>query len=1411
MGVYGVSNVSISTNGTLTLSGTTATYNLNSVRGYNVTMSSTGTYNHYDYQHNGYYATGSVPTAGTITHTAGTLVLKSGYTLYTWGFTSSSGTRAITFENNSYLQTQWNGSFTVNYIGMTASCAFDNAGFYHYSTAGWNLALGTSGTVPTTVDASFNIWTWFTGGPTTGSYVRNWTVNDGTGASATTTVNVCKNFTGYTGTAMSGLTINQFLAGGTTNYSGVYLAAYTSSTGSITHNINNVSALNITLSGTSSTYNLGVLGVGSMSLATNGTITLSGTTATYNLNSVRGYNMTLSGTGTYTCYYYEHNGYTTTAGTITHTAGTLVLKYNANNWAMITWGFTSSSGTRAITFENESYILTQWNGPLSVNYTSLTSSNPYANCGFFHASTGSWQIGPAAPATPGTAFNLYWNTRCTVNSSYVKNLGNWNPRDGYRIGDGLLANTSAITLSVSGDILFTGNAFAGESTYQNDSKWQYLNLTYWSGDGSTYYYSTGYSEFGTGGVWRAFGILTFAATFTGTLRLSQNLAAASVVHEGGTLDLNSLQLSVTTSYSSTNGTVNKYIINGVSTYTDPGIYISATTGTPWSFAYSSLLFSDPKIWIYIRGGTVSHGATARQTTSQPSFDLTERVSAYTLAPTTAFQVGGLRINNYTVPTNSVWSINGPAFTVYTGGLTAPAAFTVNIQGGGASSTDICQMTCDNTTFIWPQVNFYGKANINNSGWKFKNPYIEPGANVTSSGQSVYVTGGIQSSTLSSGVLNITGSTWYLYGANPVVGALFSTGFNFGSTDVTGILSFEGLNGTNLGDQTAYFYSGYGGRIYNNISYNTSTGVGSLVLYAGYGTNRSVPMITQFDSGYTTSRTVFACDFYPGGPVPVKGSGMNFGTSSAGYRYISQQGGNWGGGGMTNLETSTVVSGDYLNINCGVSGGGGWYAGTHSTNGGGGDTSGCTFTDPPTYQLSSSTASVNEGATLTITLATTNLSNGATVAYTITGATSADLNGASLTGNFTINSGSASLVLSIANDYLTEGNETLTLALNNGAASISVTIIDTSLTRTYSLSRSATSVTEGSTFTITLTTTNVANSTLVPYTISGTGLTTNDFAALLSGYTSRGTWSASTAYVTNDVVIYLGNMYNALASSTNQIPSATLGTYWNQLVGSFTGNFTITNNTNAITFLTNWDYSPESTETLTLALDNGLSTVSVDIANLLNPTYALTTTALSLNEGGNFTITLTTTDVPNNTLVPYTITGVSSADINGASLTGNFTVSSNTASQIFTVTADYVTEGNETFVLTLNSIGTNVSVLLIDYTKTRTYSLSTDATGTVYEGGSFTITLTTTNVFDGTLVPYTITGVSSADINNASLTGNFTINSGVGTQSFTTTIDGIVEGVEIFTLTLGSPGTGSINVSISDPVSAGGGNGLLLFN
>ena len=59
-------------------------------------------------------------------------------------------------------------------------------------------------------------------------------------------------------------------------------------------------------------------------------------------------------------------------------------------------------------------------------------------------------------------------------------------------------------------------------------------------------------------------------------------------------------------------------------------------------------------------------------------------------------------------------------------------------------------------------------------------------------------------------------------------------------------------------------------------------------------------------------------------------------------------------------------------------------------------------------------------------------------------------------------------------------------------------------------------------------------------------------------------------------------------------------------------------------------------------------------------YALASSTLVTDEGTNYTVTLKTRNVKDGTLVPYTITGVSSADISGVPLTGAFTVMSGTA-------------------------------------------------------------------------------------------------------------------------------------------------------
>jgi hypothetical protein len=99
-----------------------------------------------------------------------------------------------------------------------------------------------------------------------------------------------------------------------------------------------------------------------------------------------------------------------------------------------------------------------------------------------------------------------------------------------------------------------------------------------------------------------------------------------------------------------------------------------------------------------------------------------------------------------------------------------------------------------------------------------------------------------------------------------------------------------------------------------------------------------------------------------------------------------------------------------------------------------------------YALSTSASSVNEGSNVVVTLDTSNVGNGTNVPYTITGISSDDISGASLTGNFNIQGGTASKTFTFAADFLTEGPETMTLSLNNGESTVQVAIVDTSANR-----------------------------------------------------------------------------------------------------------------------------------------------------------------------------------------------------------------------------------------------------------------------------------------------------------------------------------------------------------------------------
>lgn len=160
---------------------------------------------------------------------------------------------------------------------------------------------------------------------------------------------------------------------------------------------------------------------------------------------------------------------------------------------------------------------------------------------------------------------------------------------------------------------------------------------------------------------------------------------------------------------------------------------------------------------------------------------------------------------------------------------------------------------------------------------------------------------------------------------------------------------------------------------------------------------------------------------------------------------------------------------------------------------------------PIYTITPNTSSVNEGSSVTFNVATTNVPNGTTLYWTtstVSGSiNTSDFNDGVTSGSFTINNNFGSITRTLANDATTEGSESFQLQLRTEsvsgtivATSSTVTIGDTSLTPTYSVSPSTSSVNEGSSVTFTVTTTNVADGTTLywtTYTNSGT-INSSDF-------------------------------------------------------------------------------------------------------------------------------------------------------------------------------------------------------------------------------------------------------------------------------------------------------------------------------
>jgi uncharacterized repeat protein (TIGR02059 family) len=310
--------------------------------------------------------------------------------------------------------------------------------------------------------------------------------------------------------------------------------------------------------------------------------------------------------------------------------------------------------------------------------------------------------------------------------------------------------------------------------------------------------------------------------------------------------------------------------------------------------------------------------------------------------------------------------------------------------------------------------------------------------------------------------------------------------------------------------------------------------------------------------------------------------------------------------------------------------------------------------------------------------------------------------------------------------------------------------------TYSLSTSTTSIDEKSQSSVrtTISTTGVDSGTRLYYTLSGSGITSSDF--------SFGDIKNSRLIDSSGTASFL---HTAAADKTTE--------------GS--ESFTIKLYT---------DYA----RTNLVATSESISINDTSIT----PTYLLSLTPSSIDEGDSFRAAVTTTGVAEGTTLYYAIKGsVIPDDFTGNSkLTGNITVdSSGKASFTRKTIADKLTEGSETARVLFYSdrqrtvqVGDAASVTINDTSITpskSSYSIDLSPSN-VKEGDILNSTITTTNVDPGTRLYWSFTGsgINSSDFSSGSLQGSTAIDKS-GEFSLTHAIaeDKTTEGTETLKLQL----------------------------
>ena len=317
---------------------------------------------------------------------------------------------------------------------------------------------------------------------------------------------------------------------------------------------------------------------------------------------------------------------------------------------------------------------------------------------------------------------------------------------------------------------------------------------------------------------------------------------------------------------------------------------------------------------------------------------------------------------------------------------------------------------------------------------------------------------------------------------------------------------------------------------------------------------------------------------------------------------------------------------------------------------------------PTYSLSQTATSINEGGSVGFTLSTANVDDATTLYYTLSGsATADDFVGGTLAGSFIINNNTGNFNVIVTGDSVTEYTETFTAYIRTGstsgpivATSSLVTIGD--VAQTVSIAPSVTAVNEGQQVTFTITSTGYSPTSTFYYDIVGT-TTAEDFTD-----------------------------------------------------NTLTGTFSTTNNTYSLIKVVKSDNISDDGETFVVNIRTGSNSGTIvatsptitinDVAQAVTITQNTTNLNETHNEGADGSVvifTVSTTGYSAGTILYWTtlstVGEVTAADFNGSAINGTFQLDSSGQGTIQRIVkSDRLTEGIEKFKLQIRTDSTSGSII-----------------------------------------------------------------------------------------------------------------------